>query len=451
MKKPLLVIMLVLLAARVQAQAILPIPTTPLTQVPAPEPLIPGASRQDVTVTGIEIENTDTVATDLSFFRVPPNTGGTTWKMELRALAKTVPGGNTERVTGRLIYDFCVPRTGFTTCDHDPDPAAPAITASFHYGWGHSGTLHAEGIGSKATLHVTGSVEDLHTNQLVWFKEHAKFSQVNDEASYSRAETLAPFTTLLKRGRRYRFQLSARVIGEAAPFLLINLGRSTSADLIVSLTGLSISIANDATFDLFQRVTELEERVRSLQDQITDLNGQVAGIDANADRDFATVGALISAIPAGPAGPAGPQGPQGEGGPTGPQGVKGDNGATGATGPQGLKGDTGAAGSAGPTGPQGLKGDTGDRGPEGAIGPQGLKGDTGATGALGPQGPKGDAGATGPQGPQGEGLFSGSLLLLPTGSTAPAGYDLVGTFDLLPTADPRGRLFVWVVDLYRKR
>ena len=42
-------------------------------------------------------------------------------------------------------------------------------------------------------------------------------------------------------------------------------------------------------------------------------------------------------------------------------------------------------------------------------------------------GPAGPAGAQGLQGPQGEGLVSGSLLLLPEGVAAPAGYQLIGT------------------------
>ena len=39
-------------------------------------------------------------------------------------------------------------------------------------------------------------------------------------------------------------------------------------------------------------------------------------------------------------------------------------------------------------------------------------------------------GVDGATGPQGEGLFSGSLLMLPAGSPVPAGYSFVGTFDL---------------------
>ncbi len=204
---------------------------------------------------------------------------------------------------------------------------------------------------------------------------------------------------------------------------------------------------------------------------VTDSSGQSASDTTNVTVELPTI--------------MGPQGPAGEPGPTGPKGDKGDTGAQGATGPQGPKGDTGDAGApgaqgpkgdtgdtgttgaqgpagpAGPQGPQGLKGDTGDAGAPGAQGPKGDTGDTGATGAqgaagpagpqgpqgiqgekgdkgetgaqgaTGPQGLKGETGATGAEGPKGdrgEGLVTGSLLLMPEGLAAPAGYRRIGTF-----------------------
>jgi alpha-tubulin suppressor-like RCC1 family protein len=58
---------------------------------------------------------------------------------------------------------------------------------------------------------------------------------------------------------------------------------------------------------------------------------------------------------------------------------------------------------------------------------QGIQGEKGDTGDKGDKGDKGDTGSTGPQG---EGLFSGSLVLLPVGVPAPAGYTLLGTYSL---------------------
>ena len=166
----------------------------------------------------------------------------------------------------------------------------------------------------------------------------------------------------------------------------------------------------------------------------------------------------------GPQGPPGPQGAQGEVGPQGPPGPTGPQGPPGAIGPQGAQGEIGAQGPPGPTGatgPQGPPGATGpqgvqgEAGPQGAPGPQGATGPQGAPGAIGPIGPQGAMGPQGPAGPagltgpQGEGLFPGSLLLLPSGSAAPAGYTLLGMFELAG-ADARGRGSVLKVDVYRR-
>lgn len=78
----------------------------------------------------------------------------------------------------------------------------------------------------------------------------------------------------------------------------------------------------------------------------------------------------------------------------------------------------------GPSGPQGLPG------PQGPQGPPGEKGEKGDPGEKGDKGDKGDPGATGPAGPTGEGLISGSLLFLAEGVAPPAGYALVGSYEL---------------------
>jgi hypothetical protein len=131
----------------------------------------------------------------------------------------------------------------------------------------------------------------------------------------------------------------------------------------------------------------------------------------------------------------------------GTQGPKGDQGDPGAEGPQGPKGDQGEPGL------QGAQGPKGDQGDPGAIGPKGDKGDIGPKGDAGPQGPVGPVGpmgAQGPAGPKGEGLFSGSLLFVEANSPVPAGYTYIGTFDLTPSADSRGRAAMIRVDMYRK-
>ena len=134
----------------------------------------------------------------------------------------------------------------------------------------------------------------------------------------------------------------------------------------------------------------------------------------------------------GPPGPEGPQGPQGPEGPQGPQGEQGPAGLQGATGPQGPQGERGNAGSIGPQGP---------------AGPAGATGATGATGAAGANGATGAIGPVGPQGPQGEGLMSGAMILLPTGSPAPGGYTFVGRYDFTTATNPKTTIRL---DMYRK-
>ena len=58
--------------------------------------------------------------------------------------------------------------------------------------------------------------------------------------------------------------------------------------------------------------------------------------------------------------------------------------------------------------------------------------------------------AVGPAGPQGEGLMTGSLLFLPAGSPAPAGYSFIGTFNLQPANTNRGQGSQVQVDGYRR-
>ena len=438
-----LLLAIVLAAVAVPAYAQVPVPLFRLD---------PGESRQDVPLGGVIFE--DFSDGDETFTAVFPQlVNPPPHQIRLFAFAAKDFGGGIARVTGRFAFDFCVPRTGVTDCDVVPDQLAPDIPVTIDYSWGVVGRLITEGIGSKATLHVTASVEDLSTHELPYLQTLINISRTEGgSAVLNTPLTGKNFSTLLKRGRKYRFQVSARATVDAGPWLVLTLG-STTADFhsidgsdgdAIFVDNPSITVGRDATFDLQQGLLSLQGVVASLQQRVAALETRADGVDD----DVASLLTRIAAIPAGPQGAAGPQGPQGEQGaqgPAGPQGAQGTQGPQGLAGPQGLKGDTGAPGATGPPGPPGETGAVGPVGPVGAAGPQG------ATGPQGPMGPIGPTGATGATGPQGEGLFSGSLLLLPTGAPAPDGYDLVGTFDLLPTADPRGRLFVWVVDLYRRR
>jgi hypothetical protein len=104
-----------------------------------------------------------------------------------------------------------------------------------------------------------------------------------------------------------------------------------------------------------------------------------------------------------------------------------------------------------PPGPAGPPGPQGPEGPQGPAGPAGPEGPQGPAGPQGPPGPQGPVGPAGPKGDTGEGLLPGSMLMLPAGSPAPpATYTYVGTFDLTPAQDSRGRNTTMAVDVYRR-
>ena len=100
--------------------------------------------------------------------------------------------------------------------------------------------------------------------------------------------------------------------------------------------------------------------------------------------------------------------------------------------------------------PSGIPGPPGPQGPEGPQGPPGPKGEKGDQGDKGDKGDKGDPGDRGEKGDRGEGLFSGSLLLLPAGAPKPAGYTWIGTFGLVPSGGDSTISGQLRVDVYRR-
>ena len=414
---------------------------------PAAVPMAPGEYQENIPAAGLSIINTKTGTgtTHLRFLRLDDKTQA----MELSAAAYSLGllsgGGGTARVVGRIVYDFCVPRHGLEVCDEDPDPLAPTITAHITYTWGVAGLVEALGAGVefKASFAATGSIEDRDTNKLVDFIQlstmSASIGTLKSVAGYpvplpdfEKESITQPvtFTTLLTRGKKYRFQLSAEA--KASAGFLVGQARSDFAivDLpaiprgFVALRNLTIQIDSDLASDLQEKVTTLETTVATMK---TQLLGLTEAIDSITKDDLPALDESIKSMPAGPEGPAGP---------VGPQGLPGATGADGSMGPQGPKGDTGETGAVGPTG---------------ATGATGLTGAQGLQGLTGPMGPIGPTGLTGPTGPQGEGLMIGSHLLMPAGGSPPPGYDFVGSFDLFPSGGSRGREALTSIDVYIRR
>ena len=411
---------------------------------PAAVPMMPGEYRENIPAAGVIIRNVKngTGVTHINFLRLDAQTQA----MELSAAAFSalVTGGGSADVVGRIVYDFCVPRHGLgAVCDEDPDPLAPTITAHISYSYGIAGLVEALGLSAKASFAATGSVEDLETHKLVDFIQLSSMSSsigiLKSIAGYPvplpdfQGESITQrvtFTTLLKRGKKYRFQLSAQA--KASVGTLVGQARSDFIDVnlpaiprgFVALQNLSIQIDSDLASDLQGAVTTLQSTVLTIQQQLLGLTELMTSITED---DMPALEESIKSIPAGPEGPAGPPGPQG---PTGLDGREGPAGPTGPAGPQGL------------TGPQGATGATGATGLTGVQGPQGL---------TGPMGPIGPTGPTGPTGPQGEGLMIGAHLLVPAGAPPPPGYDYVGSFDLFPSGGSRGREALTSIDVYIRR
>jgi hypothetical protein len=415
---------------------------------PAAVAMMPGEYRENIPAAGVTIRNakTGTGVTNLRFLRLDAQTQA----MELSAAAfsAVLTGGGSADVVGRIVYDFCVPRHGLgEVCDEEPDPLAPTITAHISYSYGIAGLVEAFGLSAKSSFAATGSIEDLDTHKLVDFIQLSSMSSsigiVKSIAGYPvplpdfQGESITQrvtFTTLLTRGKKYRFQLSAQakasvgtLVGEArSDFVDVNLPAIPRG--FVALQNLTIQIDSDLAGDLQEEVTNLRETVATIQKQLLALSVQVIEAATAAEEDMTALDESIrNSIPAGPEGPAGPAGPQGPPGTTGADGPKGS---------QGPKGDTGETGAVGPAGAAGATGLTGAQGPQGLTGP------------MGPIGPTGPTGSTGPRG---EGLVIGSHLLMPAGAPPPPGYDYVGSFDLFPAGGSRGRPALTSIDVYIRR
>lgn len=203
---------------------------------------------------------------------------------------------------GILYVDFCVPVPGSGTCDSPPDPAAPDITASITFGYGVVGSVSALGLGAKATFAASGSVIDLDRSAYVNYQKLADLSASLGTVKviakipipipdFTQAETTLPvtFTTLLKRGHTYRFQLAGASsaqgrIGSTAGSDFYGYATTSLQRGRVQLYNLTIQVGQD-TSDLSNQLAELETLVASLQDQVGNLAGQIDTLRENFQGD----------------------------------------------------------------------------------------------------------------------------------------------------------------------
>ena len=209
---------------------------------------------------------------------------------------------------GILYVDFCVPRAGEATCDLHSDPAAPDVTATITFGWGVIGSVNALGIGAKATFHSTAAVVERETSRIVNYQLlHDMSASLGTVKTVAKIPILIPdiegaqvtqpiaWTALLKRGRRYRFQIFAtsKATNGTLPtpaFEPLNFSDSNFSVLVpqhlttgkVQLQNLTISVSPDGTLGV-------QEALASLQEQIGNLVDSLDALSARIDEDLAAL------------------------------------------------------------------------------------------------------------------------------------------------------------------
>lgn len=212
----------------------------------------------------------------------------TTQIMKLYTWSKGgIPSG--AEAIGQYRLEFCVPRPGQSACDAVSDPAAPDIAVKITFGYGVVGIVHAFGLGSKAELNVLARVKDLERNVDVAYQNIESLSASTGTIkvvkkipvpipAFSNATITSPaaFTTILKRGRRYEFQLRARAYALSWDGRFIQTpGGYASGDLstsvlnhfpegFVSLRNLSFEVSPDTDLTIL----ELRSLIHSLQEQV---------------------------------------------------------------------------------------------------------------------------------------------------------------------------------------
>lgn len=201
----------------------------------------------------------------------------------------------------QLRLEFCVPRPGLTTCDEVSDPAAPDIAVKITFGYGIVGQVRALGWGSKAEFHGLARVMDLERNTAISYQNLETLSAARGTIKtvakipvpipdYKNVTFTSPaaFSTVLKRGRRYQFQLRARAYAMSWDYTGIQTPGFAVADMrndpfggapegFVSLRDLSFEVSPAPELGL----TELREAITSLQEQLGSLSTELDALRAS--------------------------------------------------------------------------------------------------------------------------------------------------------------------------
>jgi hypothetical protein len=263
--------------------------------------LMPGEYRENVAAAGRVIEATSAsgLVGRVSFSRAD----ALTQNMRLSADASTLKT-STAKGRGMLHVDFCVPRSGQAACDAQSDPAAPDILVNLTFQYGMVGEVISN-FGSRASFSSSAALVDLERNQYVAYQalDSLSVSQGTIKTikkvpvplpNFAAGEETLPvtFSTFLRRGKVYRFQLAGATSATSTSF---SHGVANFSDFVlqhptqqgrVQLHNLRIQVGQEAP-GLDDRLAELQKTVDSLKAQVGALADRVDLIDERFDDEFA--------------------------------------------------------------------------------------------------------------------------------------------------------------------
>jgi hypothetical protein len=288
----------------------------------APVVLVPGETRENIAAAGRVVQSTSPIPVDPGTV-ARSTTAGTvvtfsredafTQNIFLYA-GDTIVGFGAEVARGILFVDFCVPRPGMGACDSVADPNAPDITVSLTFQYGVIGSAMTKGVLADASLALTGSVVDLEKGGFVAFQDLLRndlsshgiqFAPISIEwvpvplPNYTNAKTTQPVTfpaILLKRGRIYRFQLSAAASADGDGYIdafgtRCGIYFSGCDQGRVMLRNVSVTVSQDLTGNFAEQLKNLQAVVGALQEQLGNLVTRIDTLEADLQDSIAALNA----------------------------------------------------------------------------------------------------------------------------------------------------------------
>lgn len=287
-------------------------------QNPPPTVVMPGETRDNIAAAGRVVQVQGNQFADfrswaaVSFERADDLSQN--MKLEARHPFRLFPVYGTAIAQGMLFVDFCVPAADAVSgCGSEPT-TPEMITATLSFGYGLVGRVAAYGFTSQASFQATGSVVDLEEQRTINFQELKNVS-VRGLSDIAIKDVPIPFpdiedativrginlTTILKRGRIYRFQLSAAATSTKGAFQYVNSGFFALADFSGPIPGLRSPVAGfvqlrNLTISVSPDVSSLLDILKSLQEQVTKLREQLDRFRADHEADVVALREELGAL-----------------------------------------------------------------------------------------------------------------------------------------------------------